>query len=63
MRKRRHSKSNKRKKESTTVKEKVAKILEIPEEVVSDRPKITTVGKKRFSLRTTAALLNSQMKL
>jgi sporulation protein YqfC len=46
MRKRRHSKSNKRKKESTTVKEKVAKILEIPEEVVSDRPQITTVGRK-----------------
>lgn len=36
----------KRKKESDSVKEKVAKILEIPEEIVSDRPKITTVGRK-----------------
>ena len=35
-----------RRKEAATVREKVAKMLEIPEEVVSDRPKITTVGRK-----------------
>ena len=46
MKKRRSKKPVKRKKESATVKEKVAKMLEIPEEVVSDRPKITTVGRK-----------------
>ena len=28
--------------------EKVAKMLEIPEEVVSDRPKITTVGRRKY---------------
>jgi len=46
MRRRKTGKTPKRKKETDTVKEKVARMLEIPEEVVSDRPKITTVGRK-----------------
>lgn len=46
MRRKKADRTTKRKKEATTVKEKVAKMLEIPEEVVSDRPKITTVGRK-----------------
>ncbi|NLM11423.1 MAG: sporulation protein YqfC [Clostridiaceae bacterium] len=46
MKRRKPGKTAKRKKEAVTVREKVAKMLEIPEEVVSDRPKITTVGRK-----------------
>ncbi|HEY8422687.1 MAG TPA: sporulation protein YqfC [Thermoclostridium sp.] len=46
MKRRKKDKTVKRKKESATVKEKVARMLEIPEEIVSDRPKITTVGRK-----------------
>lgn len=46
MRKKKADKQPKKKKEKATVKEKVARMLEIPEEVVSDRPKITTVGRK-----------------
>lgn len=46
MRRRKTGKTAKRKKETDTVKEKVARMLEIPEEIVSDRPKITTVGRK-----------------
>lgn len=46
MKRKKNGKAIKRKKEADTVREKVAKMLEIPEEVVSDRPKITTVGRK-----------------
>jgi len=46
VRKSRKRVSEKKGKDSYTVREKVAKMLEIPEEVVSDRPKITTVGWK-----------------
>jgi len=35
-----------KKKDSVTIREKVAKLLELPEDVISDRPKITTVGGK-----------------
>lgn len=43
--KRKNSKK-KEKKKHPTIRERVAKMLEIPEEVASDRPKITTVGRK-----------------
>jgi sporulation protein YqfC len=36
----------KEKKDSVTIKEKVSKLLEIPDEVATDRPKITTMGRK-----------------
>ncbi len=44
----RKGKPEKRKagKDAITIKEKVIKMLEIPDEVASDRPKITTVGRK-----------------
>ncbi len=38
--------SLKKKKDALTAREKMAKLLEIPDEVVSDRPKITTVGRR-----------------
>ncbi|NLN64823.1 MAG: sporulation protein YqfC [Clostridiaceae bacterium] len=38
--------ASKKKKESRTVREKLARILEIPEEIVSDHPKITSIGRK-----------------
>lgn len=40
------ARSKNKQKDSWTVKEKVARLLEIPQDVVSDRPKITTVGRK-----------------
>lgn len=46
MRRKKNDKASGRKKEKGTVKEKVAKMLEVPEEIISDRPKITTVGRK-----------------
>ncbi|HZK27332.1 MAG TPA: sporulation protein YqfC [Thermoclostridium sp.] len=57
MRKRKYSKPVKKKKDSVTVKEKVAKMLEIPEEVVSDRPKITTIGRKEVFVENYRAII------
>jgi sporulation protein YqfC len=45
MKKRKENLSPK-KKNSMSVKDKLAKMLEIPDEVFSDRPKITTVGRR-----------------
>ena len=45
------------KKKSLTVKEKVAKMLEIPNEVVSDRPRITTVGKREVFVENYKGIL------
>ncbi len=44
MKKKKHGKT--KKKGAATLREKVAKMLELPEDVISDRPKITTVGRK-----------------
>lgn len=44
--KKKKDRPEKKKKDKLTVKEKVAKLLEIPGEIVSDRPKITTVGRR-----------------
>lgn len=48
MKKKKKKKIEKRKekKDSVSIKDKVTKMLEIPDEVASDRPKITTVGRK-----------------
>lgn len=46
MKKKRKQERRKEKKESVSIKEKVSKLLEIPDEVATDRPKITTMGKK-----------------
>lgn len=46
MKKKKKPEKRKEKKESVTLKEKVSKLLEIPDEVATDRPKITTMGKK-----------------
>ncbi|NLG88665.1 MAG: sporulation protein YqfC [Clostridiaceae bacterium] len=35
-----------KKKDSVTMREKVAKLFELPEDVLSDRPKVTAVGGK-----------------
>jgi len=53
----RRKKDLKKKKESLTVKEKVAKMLEIPNEVVSDRPRITTVGKREVFVENYKGIL------
>lgn len=39
-------KNKKNNKQKLKLKEKVAKILELPQEVISDRPKITSVGRR-----------------
>ncbi len=49
--------STKKKKDSLTVKEKMAKMLEIPSEVVSDRPRITTVGKREVFVENYKGIL------
>jgi len=46
LKKKKKPEKRKEKKESVTLKEKVSKLLEIPDEVATDRPKITTMGKK-----------------
>ncbi len=46
MKRKKNTITEKKEKGSYTLKEKVAKMLELPEEVVSDRPRITTVGRK-----------------
>jgi len=44
-------------KDKLTVKEKVAKALDIPSEVVSDRPRITTVGKREVFVENYRGIL------
>lgn len=46
MKKKKRSEKKKNKKSSVSIKEKVSKLLEIPDEVATDRPKITTMGRK-----------------
>ena len=46
MKRKRDTKKRKKKEDSLTIKDKVTKMLEFPDEVVSDRPKITSVGRK-----------------
>lgn len=50
-------KNSPKKKESLTAREKVAKLLEIPDEVVSDRPKITTVGRREVFVENYKGIL------
>ena len=51
MKKKKKPEKRKEKKESVTLKEKVSKLLEIPDEVATDRPKFTDNGKKKSLLR------------
>jgi len=46
LKKKKRLEKRKEKKDSVTIKEKVSKLLEIPDEVATDRPKITTMGRK-----------------
>lgn len=46
MKRKKDAKKRKEKMDSVSIKDKVTKMLEIPDEVVSDRPKITSVGRK-----------------
>ena len=55
--------STKKKKDSLTVKGKNGKNAEIPSEVVSDRPRITTVGKREVLWRITRGFLSFPMRL
>ncbi|UZQ86154.1 sporulation protein YqfC [Thermoclostridium stercorarium] len=52
-----------KKKEADTVKEKVARMLEIPEEVVSDRPKVTTVGRKEVFIENYRGIIEFTSKI
>lgn len=55
--KRKRAEKEKKKKDSLTLREKVAKLLEIPGEVVSDRPKITTIGRKEVFVENYRGIL------
>lgn len=46
-----------KKKDSVTMREKVAKLLELPEDVISDRPKITTVGGKEVFVENYSSII------
>jgi sporulation protein YqfC len=46
-----------KKKDSVTMREKVAKLLELPEDVISDRPKITTVGGKEVFVENYSGII------
>ncbi|AGC67569.1 sporulation protein YqfC [Thermoclostridium stercorarium subsp. stercorarium DSM 8532] len=63
MKKRKGGKTAKKKKEADTVKEKVARMLEIPEEVVSDRPKVTTVGRKEVFIENYRGIIEFTSKI
>lgn len=55
MKKKKHPPKNK--KDKLTAKEKMAKILDIPSEVVSDRPRITTVGRREVFVENYRGIL------
>lgn len=46
-----------KKKDSVTMREKVAKLLELPKDVISDRPKITTVGGKEVFVENYSSII------
>jgi len=59
MKRKKDAKKRKEKMDSVSIKDKVTKMLEIPDEVVSDRPKITSVGRKEVFVTNEIVRINS----